>query len=163
MPKLTKRFLDALKPVDRDTLYRDDELSGFALRVKPSGVRTWVVQYRNSAGRTRKLAMKQKEAATPDEARQWARKQLLLVANGEDPSATRNAALGAMTVADLCRDYLAAAEKGLVLGKRKRPKAETTLATDRGRIARHIVPLMGTLSVADVSGLDVRRFLNAVQ
>ena len=28
------------------------------------------------------------------------------------------AARGAMTVADLCRDYLAAADKGLVLGKR---------------------------------------------
>jgi hypothetical protein len=49
MPKLTKRFLDALKPVDRDTLYRDDELSGFALRVKPSGVRTCVVQLGSKA------------------------------------------------------------------------------------------------------------------
>ncbi len=57
MPKLTKRFVDALKPVDRDTLYRDDDLAGFALRAKPSGVRTWVVQYRNAAGRTRKLSL----------------------------------------------------------------------------------------------------------
>jgi hypothetical protein len=66
-------------------------------------------------------------------------------------------------VADLCREYLAAADKGLILGKRKRPKAETTLATDRGRIERHIVPLMGMLPVADVSALDVRQFLNGVQ
>jgi hypothetical protein len=57
MPKLTKRFVDALKPVESDTLYRDDDLSGFALRAKPSGVMTWVVQYRNLAGRTRKLAL----------------------------------------------------------------------------------------------------------
>ncbi|HEY6717979.1 MAG TPA: Arm DNA-binding domain-containing protein, partial [Reyranella sp.] len=120
MPKLTKRFVDALKPVQHDTLYRDDDLSGFALRAKPSGARTWVVQYRNSAGRTRKLALGRVGVLTPDEARQQARKALGRVAHGEDPSATRQATRGAVTVADLCRDYLAAAEKGLVLGKGKR-------------------------------------------
>ena len=163
MAKLTKRFVDALKPVERDTLYRDDELSGFALRIKPSGVRTWVVQYRNSAGRTRKLALGRVGVLTPDEARQEARKALGRVAVGEDPSATRNAARGAMTVADLCRDYLAAADKGLILGKRKRPKSELTLISDRGRIAGHIIPFLGPLPVASVQPIDVRRFVHAVQ
>ena len=163
MPKLTKRFVDAMKPVQRDTLYRDDELSGFALRAKPSGARTWVVQYRNSAGRTRKLALGRVGVLTPDEARQRARKALGRVAAGEDPSATRNAARGAMTVADLCRDYLADADKGLPLGKRRRPKAASTIATDRNRIACHIVPRLGTMSVAGVQPKDVRRFMDAVQ
>ena len=99
MPKLTKRFVDALKPVTRDTLYRDDDLAGFGLRAKPSGVCTWVVQYRNLAGRTRKLALGRVGVLTPDEARREARKALGRVAAGEDPSATRNAARGAMTVA----------------------------------------------------------------
>ena len=48
-------------------------------------------------------------------------------------------------MATLCADYLAAAEKGLVLGKRKRHKSESTLATDRGRIERHIKPLLGSM------------------
>lgn len=163
MPKLTKRFVDALKPTDRDIVYWDDDLARFGLRVKPSGARTWVIQYRNSAGRTRKLALGRVGVLTPEEARQRASKALGRVADGADPSATRKAARGAMTVADLCKEYLAAAEKGLVLGKRKQPKAVTTLATDRGRIERHIKPLLGTLPVADVSALDVRRFLNGVQ
>ncbi len=163
MPKLTKRFVDSLAPVSADTLYRDSELPGFALRAKPSGVRTWLVQYRNSAGRTRKLALGRVGVLTPDEARQRARKTLGDVAGGADPSAARNAKRGAMTVADLCREYLAAADKGLVLGKRKRAKSETTLATDRGRIERHIVPVLGRLPVATVSPADVRRFLHAVQ
>ena len=163
MPKLTKRFVDALKPVKRDTLYRDDDLAGFALRAKPSGVATYVVQYRNAAGRTRKLALGRVGVLTPDEARQRARKALGKVADGGDPSATRNAARGAMTMAALCTEYLEAAEKGLVLGKRKRAKADSTLATDRGRIERHIRPLIGTMAVADVQGADVRRFLTAVQ
>jgi integrase len=163
LPKLTKRFVDALKPVQHDTLYRDDDLSGFALRAKPSGARTWVVQYRNSAGRTRKLALGRVGVLTPDEARQRARKALGRVAAGEDPSATRNAARGAMTVADLCRHYLGAADKGLVLGKGKRPKAETTLASDRARITSHIIPQLGSLAVADVRQADVRRFMHALQ
>jgi integrase len=163
LPKLTKRFVDALRPVRRDTLYRDTDLLGFALRVKPSGARTWVIQYRNSAGRTRKLAMGRVGVLTPDEARQRARKALGRVADGEDPSATRNAARGAMTVADLCRDYLSAADKGLVLGKGKRPKSETTIASDRSRIACHIVPLLGGMPVSEVHPVDVRRFLHAVQ
>lgn len=100
---------------------------------------------------------------TPDEARQRARKALGRVAGGEDPSAARDAARGAVTVAALCDDYLAAAEKGLVLGKRKRPKSASTLATDKGRVERHIKPLLGTMPVAAVTALDVRRFLNAVQ
>ncbi|HZP98886.1 MAG TPA: site-specific integrase [Reyranella sp.] len=162
MPKLTKRFVDALKPVVRDTLYRDDDLTGFALRVKPSGVRTWVVQYRNGTGRTRKLAIGKVGVLTPDEARQRARQHLGEVAGGFDPSATRSAARGAMTVAALCEDYLAAVEKGLVFGKRRRPKSPTTIATDRGRIARHIIPLLGTLAVAEVTAGDVRRFLTAI-
>ena len=163
MPKLTKRFVDALKPVTRDTLYQDDELAGFALRAKPSGVMTYVVQYRNSAGRTRKLALGRVVVLTPDEARQRARKALGRVADGVDPSATRRAARGAMTVADLCRDYMADADKGLVLGKRKQPKAKSTLIHDQGRIKQHILPLLGTMSVADVQPLDVRRFMHAVQ
>ena len=45
-----------------------------------------------------------------------------------------------MTVADLCRDYLGDAERGLVLGKRKRPKSKIDARDDRGRIERHIIP-----------------------
>lgn len=163
MPKLNKRFVDALKAVTRDTLYRDRDLSGFALRVKPSGTATWVVQYRNAAGSTRKLALGRVGVLTPDEARQRARKALGRVADGAAPSATRNAARGAMTVASLCRDYLAAADEGLVLGKNRRPKSPTTLVSDRSRIASHIVPLLGDMPVSAVQPLDVRRFLHAVQ
>jgi integrase len=68
-----------------------------------------------------------------------------------------------MTVADLCRDYLADADKGLVFGKGKRPKSESTLVADRGRIALHIIPQLGTTPVASVQQADVRRFMNAVQ
>src|SRR5262247_2649099 len=114
MPKLTKRFVDTVRPTKRDIVLWDDDLARFGLRVKPSGAMTFVVQYRNSAGRTRKLALGKAGVLTPDEARQRARKALGKVADGEDPSATRKTARGAMTVAALCDEYLEAADKGLV-------------------------------------------------
>jgi hypothetical protein len=134
LPKLTKRFVDALKPVDRDTLFRDSELSGFALRAKPSGARTWVCQYRNSAGRTRKLALGQVGVLTPEEARQRARKALLSVADGGDPSADRHAQRKDVTIGQLVELYL---------GEGLHKAAKASVGVDAGNLRRHAVPLLG--------------------
>ncbi|WP_162488450.1 Arm DNA-binding domain-containing protein [Azospirillum lipoferum] len=48
MPKLTKRVIDGIKPDTKETVVWDDELSGFGLRIKPSGRKTYVVQYRGT-------------------------------------------------------------------------------------------------------------------
>jgi integrase len=163
LPKLTKRFVDSIKPGSRDVVLWDSELQRFGLRVKPSGSMTYVVQYRNAGGRTRKLAVGRVGELTPDEARGLARDALADVRKGKDPSASRAAARDGMTVAQLCDDYLNAARKGMALGKRGRPKSALTIATDRGRINGHIKPLLGKLTVQGVTHQDVARFLDAVQ
>jgi site-specific recombinase XerD len=163
VPKLTKRLLDRIQPGDRDIVLWDGELQRFGLRVKPSGAMTYVVQYRNAAGRTRKLALGRVGVLTPDEARQKARIALGRVAEGHDPSASRSAARGAMTVSTLCDEYMAAAEKGLILGKAGRRKSPSTIATDRGRIEGHIKPLLGQIGVKAATRRDVAKFLDAVQ
>ena len=169
MPRLIKRFVDGLLPVAKDTLYRDDDLKGFALRVKPpsaahpKGARTWVVQYRNKRGRTRKIALGAVGVLTAEEARRKAKSQLGRVADGEDPSATRGADRRGLTVAALCDIYMAAAKKGAPLGKRGNPKSALTIATDRGRMEGHIKPLLGSLLVKAVTRADVKRFHDAVQ
>ena len=48
MPKLTKRFVEALKPAEADYVTFDDLVPGFGLRVMRSGVRSYLVQYRNA-------------------------------------------------------------------------------------------------------------------
>jgi integrase len=67
-----------------------------------------------------------------------------------------------MTVGQLCDAYLAAAESGLILGKDGSAKKTSTLATDRGRIIRHIIPLLGSRKVRDLTTPDIVRFMRDV-
>jgi integrase len=143
----------------------DNTVRGFGYRLKANGTGAWIVQYRK-AGPSRRMTFGSypgDEAMTPEEARSEA-ETLRGQARKGDPAREQAAAKAkGKTVAALCDAYLADAEKGLVLGKRKRPKSESTLATDKGRVDRHIKPLLGTLPVVAVTALDVRRFLHSVQ
>jgi len=57
---------------------------------------------------------------------------------------------------------VAAAERGLIMGKRNLPKKQSTLYSDRGRIERHIKPLLGDKLVRDLVQSDVNRFIREV-
>src|SRR6516165_8650391 len=65
-------------------------------------------------------------------------------------------------VAELCDLYLADAGVGRILTRRKVAKKPSTLATDRGRIVRHIKPQLGSMAVAAVMREDIERFMHAV-
>jgi len=84
------------------------------------------------------------------------------VASGLDPAALKRAKRSAQSVAELCDMYLADAEAGRILTRRKAPKKASTLVTDRGRIERHIKPLMGTMRVPAVTRADVEAFMHDV-
>jgi integrase len=161
MPKLTKRYIDALESRDSDYFAWDDDLPGFGLRVFASGKRSYLVQYR-AAGRTRRFTIGLHGIWAPEQARREARSLLGRVAKGENPAEERQIDREAITVKELCERYLVDADNGLIVGKKRRPKKPSTLATDRGRIKRHIVPLLGSRRVKDVTTVDVHRFLKDV-
>ena len=162
MTKITKRAVDAVRPSWREAFLWDDETPGFGLRVKPSGAKSFIVQYRNAQGRSRRLTLGRYGVLTVEEARRRARLSLAGVLKGEDPAENKLLERGALTVAGLCREYLAKAERGLILTKRGDTKKASTLYTDRGRIARHIVPLIGKRTVKDLTSSDIRKFIQDV-
>jgi len=167
VPKLTKRVCDAAKPDPaRDVYVWDDELPGFALRVKPSGNRSFVLVYRNRNGRSRWYTIRGNRVLTADEVRREARDLLAQIARGDDPAENRKAERGAITISDLCREYLERAEHGLLLIRRGKGRGEakkpSTLYTDRSRINGHIVPLLGHRTVRDLTTGDVEIFLEQV-
>jgi hypothetical protein len=154
--KLTKRTVVAVVPDPlRDTYVWDAEVRGFGLRVKSSGVRSFIVQYRNSSGISRRITLGKFGVLTVEQGRKLAKRALADVINGGDPAASRSEERKAMTVRQLCRVYLDAAEKGLILGKRGHPKKPSTLYVDQGRITRHILPLLGNRLVRDITTPDI--------
>ena len=163
MGRITKRSADAVKAMGgRDAFLWDSALPGFGLRVKPSGAKSFVIQFRNRMGRSRRLTIGRYGVFTAEEGRVAAKSALAEVALGWDPAEKRSRDRHAMSVAELCREYFAKAEKGLIITRRRKAKKASTLYTDRGRIERHIVPLMGHRTVREVTTIDVRRFLQDV-
>ena len=140
--KLTKRTIDAIKPDSVERVLWDDELRGFGLRVKAGGLKSFLIQFRNRQGRSRRLTIGRYGRLTPEEGRREARRLLGDVESGLDPAEQRLEERHAITVGDLSLEYLAKAEAGLIIGRKGLPKKASTLEIDRGRIARHIVPLL---------------------
>ena len=164
MARLTKRTVDSAKIAEKEYFLWDDDMPGFGLRVLASGRKSYVIQYKigGRRGETRRKSLGLHGVLTAEEARSEAKKWLADRAKGKDPIAEHTANRKAETVEQLCRVYIAAAEQGLILGKKNRPKKVSTLATDRGRIERHLIPLLGKKRVRDVTPADVNRFMRDV-
>ncbi len=161
--RITKEAVDALSPEPgRDTFLWDGELKGFGVRVKPSGSAAFIVQYRTPQGRTRRLAFAKVATLTPSEARKKAKDLLADVVKGEDPSAKRHEAREALTMEGLCDQYMQAARAGLVQTRFKRAKRKTTVSIDEGRVARHIVPILGNKLADAVTRADCQRMIDAI-
>jgi integrase len=155
--KLQKRVVDAAAQAARDVFLWDTELTGFGLKVTPAGKKVYVCQYRLGGGR--RGAVKRYTIGphgapwTVDSARAEAKRVLALAASGSDPATAKQETRQALTVAELCDLYT---KEGCAT------KKPSTLATDRGRIERHIKPLLGKKKAVAVTRADVRRFLQDV-
>jgi integrase len=84
------------------------------------------------------------------------------VARKRDPAFEKKVARSAQRVSQLCHAYLADAGKGRLLTRRGASKKESTLSQDRGRVERHIEPLLGRLAVAAVTREDIEAFMHDV-
>ena len=158
MPKLTKTAVDALQAkAGRDAFLWDSELRGFGVRLKPSGTKTFVIQYRNTERRTRRFVIGQYGVLSVEVARNLAKKKLASVIDGGDPSQERRAAREGMTVAEVCDWYLGEAQAGRLLGRNRRPIKASSVAGDRSRIEQHIKPLIGTRVVSHLKLADIER------
>ncbi len=155
--KLTKAAIDAAAPREEDYFLWDSELKGFGVKIAKGGRKSYVCKYRVGSGRatpTRRMTIGAHGSPwTIDQARTEARKLLGRAVNGEDPAKEKQDEKKQITVTQLCDLYL---ENGV--GTKK----PSTITTDRGRIERHIKPMLGRKKVRDVTRADIKRFLQDV-
>lgn len=162
MLKLTKTIVEAAAPRAKQFTLWCSDLPGFGVYILPTGNRTYFVDYRNSAGIRRRLTIGRHGKLTAEGARKLAIVTMGEAVKGEDPAEERVTRRKSLSVRELCDRYLDATERGLIMGKGNRPKKLSTLYIDRGRIARHIVPLLGSKLVRDISQSDINRFIRDV-
>ena len=153
--RLTKTLIDASKPTDKDYVVWCADLSGFGCRIRKTGTKSFIAQYRVGGRNSpaRKVTLGAYGKLTVDQARKAAAEVLAKARLGEDVAETKAKQRAEMTVAQLCNEYL---EDGCD------HKKASTLLSDRGRIERHIKPLLGTKRIGQVKRGDIERFMRDV-
>jgi integrase len=145
--RLTERTLAALKPTaGAQYVVWDTDLKGFGVRVSPAGTKTFTLKYRLASGRVRWKTLGRVGTVALEQARDYAKDDIGIVARGGDPLGTTDTARDALTVADVAERFLAD-----YVGPRKKA---STLRLYRLALDGHIVPRLGSVPIAEVTTDD---------
>jgi len=155
MPKLTQSLLARMKPSKHDLVLWDNAMRGFGFRLKPSGVGSFMLQYRNSGGRSRRYSIGRYGVMTVHEARTEARALLAAIDKGADPASGRTDKRGAPTLADLADRYIKEHAE-----PHKRP---SSVKTDKRLNKANIEPRLGRIKVADLTRADAAKMHHALR
>jgi integrase len=152
--KITEQSVKALAPAATDAVHWDDDLPGFGVRVKPSGQRSFVIQYR-AGNISRRLTIGGCSLFRVEEARKRARKLLVEVKDGADPASDRKDTRKAPTVGELADRYMA-----VHAATKKKPRSAKS---DESNLRLHVLPALARQRAADVTREDVSRLHHAMR
>jgi integrase len=156
-------------PADR-VIYWDKKLSGFGLVVTAAGHRSFVLQYRNAAGKSRRMAFK--EGLTLDQARKEATKLKGDVAREKDPLQERDdkaAEEAARKKAEAERKAIEANTLRVVAERFFTDTTDTggaklrTLKQRKAVFERDIFPTLGDRPIADIKRKEIRDLLEEIR
>ena len=112
---LNRRSVEALKPADKSWIAWDDRLTGFGVRVQPTGLKSFIVNYRaGDGGRkapNRRVVLGRHGEISVAHARRDARELLNKAARGEDPAGARSEARRMPTLEQAFADFMDANTK----------------------------------------------------
>lgn len=149
MAKLTKRQIEALEVQDKDYFVWDPELSGFGIRVFPTGRKQFVLQYR--FGKTsRRMSLGRFGAITPDQARGLALEALVKIRQDIDPQLQKREKRTALTVRELAQRF---DEEHIEVHLKA-----STAKEYRRNLKLFILPAIGHLRIIDVTRADIAKY-----
>lgn len=151
---LTKTAVDQLANTGQRYSAWDTVITGFGVRVSAKGAKTYVLKYTNNSKVQKTYTIGNHGDITPKLARDEAQKLKGINAAGRDPHSEKMAHRRSLTVSELCDKYLAEGCSH---------KKQSTIYTDKGRIRRHIKPLLGSKKVADITKNDITRFYDDIK
>lgn len=153
--RITKRTVDALQVTGKDYVHWDGELTGFGVRVRATGAKSFVAVYRTGGRNSpqRRVTIGAVGKIEADKARDEARAIILQAELGQDRAAEKAKLRAEMTFDRVCDLYL---KEGC------ETKKASTVATDTGRIERHIKPLLGKKRIGEITRTDVEKFMRDV-
>lgn len=154
--KLTKRIVEGARSDSEARLSLwDRDISGFHLRIYPTGRKVYYFQYRNSYKATRKIKIGVHGNISTEQARDTAQKLALEVSAGIDPAANALSKKSQPTMSDLCKEYL-----NLHAHMNKR---ETSTRNDTSMIDNIIIPAFGRKKLEGISGHDLQKLHKGMQ
>lgn len=145
---LTKRAIDSFTFQGKNDKQRDvrwdDQLSGFGVRVYPTGRKAFVLSYRQH-GRKRLMSLGYYGVLTLEQARDEARAHLVAVTHGNDPLSEAQRIAHGETIKQLSEAYL----------DRHAQAQKKTWRTDASMIKRLVLPRWGSLKITSVKRVDI--------
>ncbi|MCY4559471.1 MAG: integrase arm-type DNA-binding domain-containing protein, partial [Chloroflexi bacterium] len=145
---LSNRAVGKLE-VEKDTVFWDKELTGFGVRVYPTGSKVYVAQARGPEG-PKRVAVGRHGVINADEARKRAAHIIARIKAGEEAVPEPLIRKAGPTVNEVCARYLAE-----YVSVRCKP---ATAALYRSVINRHVLPALGRAPIAALSRARVAEF-----
>ena len=164
--RLSERMLASLTTTKSEEMFWDSVVSGFGVRARNSGRKTFIAYFRfETNGRTvqKKVSLGTYPEMQVEAARKAALNLIAKASLGEDltakPKEVEAEEVNGITIAELCAEWLEddgkrSRMRGKRYGELRDPK---NVALDRGRILRHIDPLIGKIRVIDLTPKNIRK------
>ena len=153
---LTHRTIETLRPAEAPYRVPDQRCKGLAVRVAPSGVKTWDLAYRiRGTAKMRRLSLGRTTDVSLEQARERANELTSAARGGRDligeEGEARDAAASRITVEKLIDLYL----RRRVVGRLR------TAKSIESRLRRTLAPILQRYA-ADICRRDIREILDAI-
>jgi integrase len=150
--RLTELTVRKARPQESAYLIWDTHQHGLALRVQPTGRKSWNAIY-SRHGRPRWLYLGGANAIALSDARRLAAKAMLAVAEGNDPAAEKKAERSAGTFADLANKYV---EQYARKNNKSWQQADAL-------VRRNAIPKLGKLQAASITRGDIKQMMTRIE